>query len=365
LVKLLFNRGYWNSPDFISSLCHKKNEMNNQQQPPPPIQMMQLITGFWTSCCIYAAAKLNIADLLNDGPQTANQLAEAAHCDAASLYRVLRALSSVGVFSENNEHQFQLNPLGSTLKSDVPGSMRAMTIAQLGDHYNAWGNLVYSIKTGNTAFDKVEGMSVWKYYETNPDEGVNFMKAMSGVTGAVVMNVLPLYDFSGFETIVDIGGGNGAMLMAVLNTAPQTKGIVFDEEYVVEETKKVLKEKGFDKRCSIEAGSFFNFIPKGADAYLMKMILHDWNDDQCLQILNNCSNVMKPGSKLLVIEAVIPESNDPHPGKFMDINMLAMTGGKERTEKEFDSLFANAGLKLSKVIPTHSPMFSILEVLKK
>jgi len=338
--------------------------MVDQKQIPPPVQMMQMITGFWTSCCIYAASKLDIADHLKEGPQTAGQLAEITHSDAASLYRILRALSSVGVFTEDDEHKFELTPLGETLQSDMPGSMKAMAIAQLGDHFNAWGNLIYSIKTGNVAFDNVEGMSVWKYYETHPDEGLNFMKAMTGATGAAVMNVLPCYEFSGFKTIVDVGGGNGALLMAVLNAAPQAKGIVFDEEYVVEETKRTLREKGFDKRCSTEAGSFFDFIPGGADLYLMKMIIHDWNDEQCLQILNNCSKAMKTGSKLLVIESVIPEGNDPHPGKFMDINMLAMTGGRERTEKEFASLFAKVGLTLSRVIHTHSPMFSIVEVTK-
>ncbi len=337
----------------------------NHQTPPPPAQMMQMITGFWTSCCIYAAAKLNVADFLKDKPQTADQLAEATHSDAASLYRVLRALSSVGVFSENEQRQFELTPLGNTLQSDAPGSMKAMAIAQLGDHFNAWGNLVYSIKTGHIAFDNIEGMPVWKYYETHPDEGLNFMKAMTGLTGAVIQNVLPMYDFSGFKTIVDVGGGNGALLMAVLDKAPQATGIVFDEEYVVDETKKSIQQKGYSNRCETAAGSFFDFIPENADAYLMKMVLHDWNDEQCLQILKNCHKAMKPGSKLLVLDAVIPEGNEPHPGKFMDINMLAMTGGKERTKKEFVSLFAGAGLKLSRVISTHSPLFSIVEAVKE
>lgn len=333
----------------------------NSQLPPPPAQMMQLITGFWNSCCIYAAAKLDVADHLKSGPKNASQLAEATHSHAPSLYRVLRALSSVGVFSENEQQQFELTPLGSTLQSDAPGSMKAMAIAQLGDHFNAWGNLVYSVKTGNTSFDHIEGMSVWKYYETNPDEGVNFMKAMSGLTGAVIMNVLPEYDFSGFKSIVDVGGGNGALLMAVLDKAPQATGTVFDEEYVIDETKKILKAKGYDQRCDTAGGSFFDFIPAGADAYLMKMILHDWNDEQCLHILSNCHKAMKPGSKLLVLEAVIPEGNVPHPGKFMDINMLAMTGGRERTAHEFGSLLSQAGLQLTRIIPTHSPMFSIIE----
>lgn len=336
----------------------------NNQVPPPPVQMMQMITGFWTSCCIYNAAKLDIADLLAVKPQTAEQLAEATHSDAPSLYRVVRALASAGIFNENEKGEFSNTPLGDTLQSNVPGSMKAMAITQLGDHYDAWGNLLYSIKTGNTAFDKVEGMSVWKYYETHPEEGINFMKAMTGLTGAAIMNVLPVYDFSAFKTIIDIGGGNGALLMAILNEAKDAKGIVFDEEYVVNEIQKQIAAKGFAERCSTEAGSFFDFIPKDADAYLMKMILHDWNDESSIKILNNCSAAMKPGSKLLVIEAVIPEGNIPHPGKFLDINMMAMTGGKERTEKEFAALFAKAGLKLSRVIPTHSPMFSVIEVMK-
>ncbi len=247
----------------------------------------------------------------------------------------------------------------------MPGSMKAMAIAQLGDHYNAWGNLIYSIKTGKTAFDQVEGMPVWKYYETHPEEGQNFMKAMTGLTGAVIKNVIPAYDFSAMHTIVDVGGGNGALLMAVLNAAPQAKGIVFDEEYVVEKTREELTKKGFDGRCSTAAGSFFDFIPKDADGYLMKMVLHDWNDEQCLQILSNCHKAMKPGSKLLVIDSVIPEEDSPHPGKYMDINMLAMTGGMERTEKEFAALFQKAGLKLSRVIHTHSPLFSIIEATKE
>ena len=338
--------------------------MSHPSTPPPPAQMMQLITGFWTSCCIYSAAKLDIADQLAHRPQSVEQLAESTHSHAPSLNRVMRALASAGIFSRNEEGHFCNNGLSETLRSDVPGSMKAMAIAQLGDHYNAWGNLVYSIKTGKTAFDQVEGMPVWKYYEMHPEEGANFMKAMTGLTGAAIQNVIPAYDFSAMHTIVDIGGGNGALLMAVLKTSPQARGIVFDEEYVVEKTKEELAKRGFDGRCTTAAGSFFDSVPKDADGYLMKMVLHDWNDDQSLQILNNCREAMKPGSKLLVIESVIPEEDSPHPGKYMDINMLAMTGGMERTEKEFAALLQKAGLKLTRVIHTHSPLFSIIEATK-
>ena len=338
--------------------------MSTQQQTPPATQMMQMITGFWTSCCIYTAAKLNIADLLATKPQTAGQLAEAVHANAPFLYRVLRALAGVGIFSEKENGEFENTVLSETLRGEIPGSMKAMAIAQLGDHFNAWGNLLYSVKTGNISFDKIEGMSVWEYYETHPDEGVNFMKAMTGSTNAAIMNVIPAYDFSQFKTIVDVGGGNGAFLTAVLDAAKQAKGIVFDEEYVIEETKRTLKAKSVTERCSAEAGNFFESVPANADAYIMKHILHDWDNEKSIQILTNCCKAMKPGSKLLVIESVIPKGNTPHPGKFMDINMMAMTGGSERTEMEFAALFEKAGLKPSRVITTGSPTLSIIEVVK-
>jgi len=338
--------------------------MNNQQLPPPPMQMLQMITGFWTACCIYNAAKLNIAGHLAAAPKTTSQLAETTGSHAASLYRLLRALASVGIFSENEQGEFSNTPLSETLIDDVPGSMRAMTLAQLGDHFNAWGSLPYSIKTGAIAFDKAEGMNIWQYYESHPEEGLNFMKAMTGLSSASVMSVLPAYDFSVFNTITDIGGGNGALLMAVLGTAPNATGTVFDLDYVVNETAKAIEANGLVSRCDTAAGDFFESIPAGADAYLMKLVLHDWDDEKCVQILTNCSRAMKPGSKLLVIDAVISPGNTPHPGKFLDINMLVMTGGKERTEKEFAVLFAKAGLHLNRVIPTHSPMFSIVEVVK-
>ena len=171
----------------------------NTQQISPSSQMMQMITGYWTSCCIYNAAKLNVADLLTNNPLTAEKLAEVTHTDAPSLYRMMRALASVNIFSENEKGEFSNTILSETLKSDVPGSMKAMAITQLGDHYNAWGNLLYSIKTGNIAFDKVEGMDVWKYYETHPEEGLNFMKAMTGSTPVAIKNVIPAYDFSSYQ----------------------------------------------------------------------------------------------------------------------------------------------------------------------
>jgi SAM-dependent methyltransferase len=338
--------------------------MSQQPQIPPPAQMMQMITGFWVSCCVYTAARLNVAKHLAEAPMSAEELATATESHAPSMFRLLRALAGVGVLSRNAEGKFELTPLGDTLRPGVPGSMRAMALAQLGDHYKAWGELQHSVKTGEVAFDHVEGMPVWKYYETHPEHGLNFMQAMTGLTQAVIMNIVPAYDFSRFGTIVDVGGGNGALLAAVLEAAPRARGIVFDEDYVVKETAKRLAQGGLNGRLAVAAGSFFDDAVPEADAYLLKMILHDWDDEKSVDILRNVARSLKPGGKVLVLESVIPESDQPHPGKLMDINMLAMTGGRERTEAEFAALFQRAGLRLSRVVHTHSPLFSVIEAVE-
>jgi predicted transcriptional regulator len=335
-----------------------------QNQVPPPVQMVQMITGFWTSCCIYNAAKLNIADRLAEKPQTAQQLATATNTNAPFLYRLLRALSSAGVFTENSNNEFELTPLGETLRSNVPGSMKAMAIAQLGDHYPAWGNLMNSLRTGGIAFDNALGMPVWKYYESHPEDGANFATAMSGMTQMSLAHVTPAYDFTGYNTIVDIGGGDGTMLCAILNEAKTSAGLVYDEAYLKDQAVKNIEQKGLASRCSYAEGSFFDSVPEGGDLYVMKMILHDWNDEKSKKILGNVHKAMNKSSKLLIIESVIPEGNDPHPGKFMDINMMAMTGGKERTELEWRELLASCGLQLSKIVHTHHPLFSLIEAVK-
>ena len=337
---------------------------DHHHTPPPPAQMLQMISGFWVSNCIYNAAKLNIADLLADGPMSIEHLAKKTHSNGPALYRLLRALAGSGIFAENENGEFANTPLSETLREGVKGSMKAFVKAQLGDHFKAWGNLHHSLKTGGIAFDDAIGTSVWKYYESHPAEGLNFMQAMSDLSGEAIAAVIPAYDFSQFKHIVDIGGGNGAMLIAVLKAAPHARGVVFDEEYVVKKTQVILIENDLAGRANVEAGNFFNHVPADADAYLMKQILHDWNDLQAITILTNISKVLKKGSKLLIIEALIPEGNEPHPGKYLDINMMAMTGGKERTEKEFNELLSYSGLKLSRVIHTHSPLFAILEVIK-
>lgn len=338
--------------------------MQTQQLPPPPAQMLQMITGFWTSCCIYVAADLNIADMLADNPKTATQLAEESRTHAPSLYRLLRTLSSVGIFSENEKNEFTLTILGNTLRTEVPGSLRAFTIMNLRYHYGAWHNLLQCVKTGEAAFDNLHKMSVWKYYEENKEGGMNFNIAMSEVTKTAIMHILPAYDFSSFETIVDVGGGNGALLCAILKNTQNTKGVVFDIPQAKQQALANIEINYLKERCSFEAGDFFEAVTPGASAYLMKSILHDWDDELSKKILVKVREAMPPLSKLLLVEAVIPEGNIPHPGKLMDINMLVMTGGRERTAAGWTDLIESAGLSFSGIISTQSPMFSIIEAEK-
>ena len=339
--------------------------MQTEHLPPPSVQMFQMITGFWTSCCIYAAARLDIADRLAEKQKTAVQLAAETQTYAPFLYRLLRALSSMGIFFENEKNEFELTPLGNTLRSDGDGSLKAMAIMNLDDHYAAWGSLLQSVKTGNIAFNEVHHTSIWEYYEGHPVKGANFNKAMAGITQSIIMQMLPAYDFSKFKTIVDIGGGNGALLCGILKSTSDTKGIVFDsEKYVQDQAIRFISENNLQARCTFEAGSFFERVPSGASAYLMKSILHDWDDDHAKKILANVQKAMGKESKLILIESIIPERNIPHPGKLLDINMMVMTGGKERTAAEWKNLIGDSGLRFSKIIPTGSPTFSLVEAEK-
>lgn len=343
-----------------STLAVKKDIVQSSEA----LQMLSMITGFWTSCCISVAAKLNIADLLYEKPRNIQELSIATASNSDALNRVLRALCSVGVFTENESHEFELTAIGNTLRSDVYGSMKAYAITQLTEHYNAWGNLLYSVKTGGIAFDDVYNTDIWKYFDANPDAGKNFGKAMSGLTEGAIMNILPSYNFSSFKKIIDIGGGNGGLLTAILNANKECNGIIYDEAYIETQANENIDKQDLNTRCKFEKGSFFNAVPSEGDCYIMKKILHDWNDDQSLIILNNLYTAMKADSKLLIIEAVIKEGKGTDFAKFCDINMLAVTGGRERTEKEWSILLSKANLKLEKVIPTNSPMFSMIEVKK-
>lgn len=333
-------------------------------KPEATFKMYELISGYWIACAIHALAQLQVADFLSDGPKTINELSEISATDASSLYRLLRAVTSVGIFEEMSDGKFQINELGKALLSDTAGSVKPWALANLGEHFPAFGNLAYGISTGNVPFDHVHGMSLWDYYKTNPLAAENVTKAMAGVSGAVIEGITDYYDFSPYKKLVDIGGGNGALMFGVLKSTPHSQGVIFDEPYVIEQTKLNIPED-LKNRCSVEGGSFFETLPEGADLYMTKWVLHDWNDEQVNQIFDMCFKSMKSGSKLIIIESVLPdEINTAHAGKLLDLNIFAMTKGKERTVSEFKNLVERAGLRYNRLILTNTELSSIIECEK-
>jgi len=326
--------------------------------------MFNLSTAYWRSCCIYTAAKLGIPDLLAAGARNAAVIAGHTGCNADAVYRLMRALASMGVFQENEEDGFELTPVGATLTSYHPDSMRAWVLSMLGERFIPWGELQYSVRTGRPSFEYVHQAPVWQYYNEHPQLHENFIRAMESHTRPVIRNVLAAFDFSCFPVIADIGGGNGALLCAVLESAPGSRGILFDQPGVIAAASKRIAGLAAGKRCTLEPGSFFDALPGGADCYIMKNILHDWHDAEAVQILENCRRAMHNSSRLLLLEAVIPGRNSPHPGKLMDINMLVVQGGRERTEEEFSRLALAAGLQHAGTRHTGSPECSIIELVK-
>ena len=326
----------------------------NPPQLPLHIQMTQMMSGYWVSQCIYVAAKLGIADLLVVSPQSYQAIAASTHTNASALYRVLRALASIGIFLETEAGTFAMTPLAAYLRSDSPESLQAMAI-MLGEpeHYQAWGDLLYSVQTGDPAFDKRFGKGVFEYFGSNADAAIIFEKSMNSFSAMELRAIAPAYDFSEFKTFVDVGGGYGELIAEILQSYPDSKGILFDEKYVIDNAASTLKKHGIDDRCECVSGSFFDNVPSGADAYLLKHIVHDWDDQRAIQILQTCQRSMSERSKILVMEQLVPSGNTPSGAKMLDINMLVMCpGGKERTEAEFQYIFEQAGLKLLRIVPT-------------
>jgi hypothetical protein len=320
---------------------------------------MDLATGSWNTQALYVAARLKIADLLADGPKTAAELARVTGSHASSLFRLLRALASVGVFAEDAQGRFGLTPMAECLRTR-PGSQRSLILMMGEEHYRAWADLLYSIQTGKPAFDHIYGKPIFDYLSEHPDKAAIFDDAMTGVHGAETQAMLDAYDFSGIGTLVDIGGGNGTLIMGVLQKYPAMKGILYDLPGVIGRAQERIATAGLAGRCRAQAGSFFESVPPGGDAYLMRHIIHDWTDDQCRQILGNCRKVMGTSSRLLLIESVIPSGNEPFFAKFLDLNMLALPGGQERTEAEYRTLFQSAGFGLKRIVPTAAAV-SVIE----
>lgn len=338
-----------------------QSKLDSQTEVPPQIAMLQMISGFWISRAIYIIAKLGIADHLAGGPKTAEEIAAATGTHSGAIYRIFRALSSVGVLTEEADQRFGLTPLSETLRTDAPGSLRAFATVELGEeHYPAWGELLYSVKTGEIAFDKHFGMPIWEFFAKNPENARTFDDAMTNVSLAIKDAILASYDATTIRKLADIAGGHGSLLAAILKSNPEMKGVLFDLPGVTEGARKRIEAEGLSDRCEVIAGSFFESVPEGADAYIMKWIIHDWDDERSIAIFKNIRRAIAEGGKLLLVEAVVPPGSEPHFSKFIDLNMLVMTGGRERTEEEYRRLLEAGGFKLTKVIPTDSPM-SIIE----
>lgn len=330
---------------------------------PPPIQMLHIISGFWVARCVYVTAKLGIADELQQGPKTANELAAASGTHGPSLYRVLRALAGVGVLTQDSDNRFGQTPLSETLR-DVPGSIRAFAMTELGEeHYPAWGELLYSVRTGGIAFDKAFGEPCWEFFRKNPENAKIFNDAMSGMTAQAEAALHDAYSFEGIGTIIDVGGGHGGFITSILKRNPNMRGILFDSPQVIEGAKSAVAESGVADHLQVVGGDFFQSVPEGGNAIVMKWIIHDWNDEQSVAIMKNCHRALPADGKLILVEAVVPQTSEPHFSKFIDLNMLVMTGGRERTEEEFRKLYEDSGFKLTRIVPTESP-FSVIEGVK-
>lgn len=330
---------------------------------PPHVQLIQLGAASWISAVVYAAAKLGIADHLTAAPKSAAELAGPTGTHAPSLHRLMRTLAGLGILTEQDAQRFALTPLGEALKTGAPGSARATLIAFCGPAFwHSWEEIVYSLETGKTGFEKAWGMPIFDYLAQHPEEASFFSEAMVGFHGAEPPAVAKAYDFSRATKLVDVGGATGNMLAAILGRHPALRAVLFDRAHVVRDAPALLKARGVEERVTIEPGDFFETVPAGGDVYLLSHIIHDWNEDQCLIILGNCRKAIKADGRLLIIETVLPTGDTPHQGKVQDMVMLVLPGGQERTEAEYATLLRKAGFRLNRVVPTES-VVSVVEAL--
>jgi SAM-dependent methyltransferase len=339
--------------------------MTQDMQPPPQAIVRQLCMGLRASQVAYIAAKLQLPDHLADHSMTSGQLAAVTNTDHTSLRRVLRALVALGVMVEEELGLFSLTPVGQLLRSDNPHSLQALVLFLTGDvRWRCWGDLLESVRTGEPATQRVLGMSGFDFGAANPEYAKISAAAMAATSATVGPAICQAYDFSRFSCVVDVGGGSGQFLTDILRANPGLQGILFDLPHIVAQARPILSGAGVADRCRIQAGSFFEGVPVGADAYVLKYIIHDWDDPRAGAILAACRRAMAPDGAVIVVERLLPErakSGVETEVYFIDLEMLATTpGGRERTEAEFRQLFAAAGFALEKVVPTASP-FRVFE----
>lgn len=323
----------------------------------PHAELMRLANGYQVSQAIHVAAALGVADLLGDEPRGSDDLAAEAGAHPGSFYRLLRALAAAGVFREWADRRFSLAPMGRCLRSDAEAPVGPYAVF-VGRPYqwSAWGDLLHGVRTGGNAFRHVHGADPWEYRSRHPEEGAVFDRAMTALSRRVAQAAIAAHDFSPYRRIVDVGGGHGALLAAILAAHPAARGVLYDRPGVVAGAAEVLRGAGVADRCDAVSGDFFEAVPGGGDAYLLKAVLHDWDDAEAGAILRNCRRAVGPGGKLLVLERVVAPPNEDPEAKFFDLFMMAVTGGRERTRDEFAALLAGAGFRLDAVVRTGTPL---------
>lgn len=330
---------------------------------PERALLMEMLQATDISQSIYAAAKLGIADLINDEPKSIHQLAEATGTHGPSLYRVLRALAGVGVLHELKDRTFSLSPAGAYLRSDIPESLRPWVLFQGEAIYRSFGELLHTLKTGESAFEFVYGAAPFDFMAKNPKDAQLFDEAMTALTKDTSEAVVEAYDFSGIGKIADIGGGHGLLLATILKANPSMRGVLFDRTRVLVGAIRLLDEAGLTNRCEFVGGSFFKSVPEGCDAYILKSVIHDWNDDHSVEILTNCRRAMREEGKILLVERIVKAVGSTSTETLCsDLTMLVLGGGREaqeRTEGEFCALFRAADCKLARVVPTRSDFYVI------
>lgn len=339
----------------MTSIAPSWEQLKDSDGSSDSMVLRRMLTGYWLSQSIYAIAKIGVADLLDNGPQTSEQLSESLHVDANALYRILRTLSSYGLFVEGDKHAFELTPLGRLLQTNATGSLRALAIWNGEIPYGAWSAVLHTVRSGQPALQHALDTKLFKYLARQPESGQIFQEAMNGLSVQVSKAVVAAYDFSGIKKIVDVGGGQGTQISAIMRAYPEMVGTLFDMSSVVEGAEKQLEAAGIAHRCKVVAGDFFEFVPEGGDGYILSSVIHDWDDEQGLRILKNCRKVMSVGTRLLLVECVVPDSPEPVFSKLLDLQMLVITGGCERTESQFKSLLESANFRLTGITPTEVP----------
>jgi SAM-dependent methyltransferase len=330
---------------------------------PPHLEIFQMVSAIWTSRAVYAVARLGLADIFSNGPLTAETAAQNTGTDARSMFRLLRALASRGLFTEVEPRHFALTDLGAALKSGAPGGARATVLTIGGDwQWKAWDHFFDALKTGEPGLRKAFGVGLFEYLAAHPDDSAWYDEAMMGFYSAVGPNVVAAYDFSPFTAVADLGGGTGTLLATILRANERLRGTVFELSYAAPRARETIEKLGLATRCDVVEGDFFKAVPGGYDVYILSHVLHDWNDEQALAILRNCRAAAGKDSRLLIVEAVLPPGDTPHPGKLIDMLMLTVTGGLERNADEYAHLLETAGFKLTRVVPTAIPQ-SVVEAV--